>query len=209
MLPARPAVRVGKGELLSDQNKLPAPGWYNDQHGRKRWWNGSKWGQLAVDSQTAPQLTPQAATGPEGTRVCPHCGQSGPASGKKCPSCGKRYGKRTMLKVGAAIAGLVVLCVVGFGVLVAVLIDEDKENFEKTAITWAEFRAIPIGMSEQKVRSALEVEPEIEEEEEWESVHGGQPVDRLCIYYNKSDDYPNMFRFCFDDETLKSKDNWQ
>lgn len=187
---------------MHDERKLAPPGWYKDKTGRNRWWDGSEWGPLAPGQRSAgPQAGP-------GTRNCPHCGSMGPATASKCPSCGRGYKNRTMLKLWGTVAALTVLVIVGFALLVRHELKVDESEFEKTAITKEQFRQIEMGMTEQEVRSALKVEPDIEEEEMWESTHGGGEVERLCLYYNKAGDYPNWYRFCFDEGKLKSRGNW-
>lgn len=40
---------------MSDQRTSPAPGWYDDGTGRRRWWDGSAW-QMYEPEPAAPQV---------------------------------------------------------------------------------------------------------------------------------------------------------
>jgi uncharacterized Tic20 family protein len=41
------------------------PGWYPDQQGQMRWWDGSQWGQLAPGHPTTPQPPVAGGTDPK------------------------------------------------------------------------------------------------------------------------------------------------
>lgn len=168
--------------MSEDKNLAPA-GWYDDKTGRKRWWNGRKWGKLAPEFQT---------------QTCRRCGQDGPILSKKCPSCGKRYKSHTQLKLWGAIATLSVLLFVGFAIVFKQGWDEEKERMREASITRAQFRSIQVGATEKAVRSKLKVDPYVEYDDQEE----------LCIEYNQKHDGWFFFTFCFKDGVLTSKQAW-
>lgn len=47
------------------QGRGPAPGWYPDANGQTRWWDGTRWGQLAAPTSPVPTGygAPQPAAG--------------------------------------------------------------------------------------------------------------------------------------------------
>lgn len=67
------------------------PGWYPDETGRQRWWDGATWGQYADQAAPPPQRSHctncGAAVAPTAV-VCTSCGFAPRSARNFCPTCG-------------------------------------------------------------------------------------------------------------------------
>ncbi len=143
----------------------------------------------------------EAKEGP--LKICRHCSVASRTEAEDCPACGKPYRRQFNWKIWGAVAIIIAAFFIGFGV--RKLLQGDDEGAAST-ITLEQGEAVALGESRAGVVESLDGrEPGLEQGEAQPLDGTGQTLPAAdCIYYPISDDDPDVWDFCFQDDDLVS-----
>lgn len=95
---------------MSDPNQPSTPpGWYPDGQGAQRWWDGTQWTDHV---QPAPG-TPPLPAAPQQPQYGAAYGQPGTVGGATLPGILGGLSRNAVIGIGAGVAAIVLLCLVG------------------------------------------------------------------------------------------------
>jgi hypothetical protein len=185
-------------------------GWFPDPTGRaeQRYWNGTAWtdhvvrgGAQITDPITGDYAPPTAWAAPVA---------SAPWQATSMPSQPARQERPKWPWVLGGIFAAFVLGVGGCVAIVAVAVHNAVEHLNAEqrahAISREQFDAVPLGTSQAAVIQMLGKQPEDTQEFVTKGVLKPGDINSSCIYYNKKGgSFGDRFQFCFEDDSLRSK----
>jgi hypothetical protein len=176
-------------------------GWRPDPTGRHelRYWDGTTWTDHVSDQgaqSTDADLSPAA---PDAVIAPP------PAA----PARAKRKGPSGCLWAAIIVGALAVVVIVVVVLAIGKAADTLSKEHARHAITHQQFDAVPLGVTRAQLEGQLGKSPE--NAQSFSSTDlAGKTTNSSCIYYN--DDAESfgaaVFQFCFDGDTLQTKNSY-
>jgi len=169
-------------------------------HHQFRYWDGTRWtGYVSDQGQQATELY-------DGTVATAGVSATSPGvQGAAPPTVVVKKGHGCLWAL-LVVAVLVVAGVVLFGLAVNNAVESLNAEQAKHAITKTQFDAVQLGISHTALESQLGMPPEDTQEFVTKGVLSQQDLTSSCVYYNQAgQSFGSRFQFCFDGDSLRSK----